>query len=406
MSVTNSRLGFGVRRGLVGVSAVALLGMVSLVATLPARAGMPSRGGAGHSLVNPPGSKAAPLPGTMNEFRLITADSLASACAYPDFAGKSEPILAPDISMDCDDVIGGADHRVAAIGGRTKESAHLSIAGVPDGSKLVEAFLYWAVLRDELSVEGNVLTFEGLEVEGEVVGKASQPCWDTTTELVAFRAPITDRLSAPFNGDYRVGGFPRSEEVPTGISPWALEAQAKPYFEGVAAVVVYLNESVPWDSVVAIHDGALDLFTELTVNHELSSAFPTRGEDEGMIHFSRIGVDGQHLRDDEATVELNTWLGPNAETLIRGSKSQYDRSSDFTGATGGTVTQLCDAESNELPMEGDLLNLSGKTAYQVRYDLDLDFLAPVAYPEGNGVPEQEEVLVDCITVLAHAITIR
>ncbi len=382
-----------------------------LIAALPAVAGMPARDGVTYSLVNPPGAKAVPLPHKMDELVIIDAPTLWANCVeeWPEV-----PDDLPEWTLLCDQVVGGADHQVAATSGRLKTEATLVVGSVPFGSVPVAAWLYWSLLRDPAGSLGETLVFDGVELHGELVGVAQQPCWDISTEVAGYRASVIDQLVPGINGEYTLSGIPIAEGVTPGINPWDPEGDVPPYFEGAAIVVVYLNASVPWHSMVAVHEKVLSLREELTIRHPLSMAVP-RPTDH-LMRFSRIAADGQTSRGAEATVALNTWLGPMAEVLIRGSESEYDRGSDFSG--GRSNRELMDAESSQVPMGEVLVDLVGKSQYTVRYDLDLDFLAPpcAAVPPSAIVPEglkavgepllPVDVLVDCITVLAHVITVR
>ncbi len=391
-----------------------LLCLVLFVATVPAVAGMPSRGGATHTLVNPPAAKALPLPVRMNELWAIDAPTLLDNCVKePPLAGEALPLG----TMLCSDVVdrGGVDHQVAATTGRLKQRSTLVVGSVPSGSVLVAAWLYWSLLRDPAMASlGESLVFDGHELQGVQIGSAQQPCWDATTEVVGYRAPVTEFLSSAINGEYTLSGIPIAAGVTPGINPWDSEGDVPPYFEGAAIVVVYLNREVPASSIVVIHDNVLSLQDELTVQHSLSMVVPAPVEKR--VRFSRIAADGQTSLDAEATVSLNTWLGKTSPVLVRGSKSDYDRGSDFSG--GRSNRELMDAESSFIPMTNDLLTIVGGTQYVVRYDLDLDFLTPpcsqAAPPEAvekvfklvPSPPPPVLELVDCISVLAHVLTIR
>ena len=391
-----------------------LLCLALFVATVPAIAGMPSRGGATHTLINPPGSKALPEPMAMEELWAIDAQTLVNNCVEePPPEGQVLPLG----TLLCSDLIdqGGVDHQVAATTGRLKQRSTLVVGSVPSGSLLVAAWLYWSLLRDPaMTSEGKTLVFDGHELNGTKVGSAQQPCWNLATEVVGYRAPVTEFLSSAINGEYTLSGIPIAAGVTPGINPWDSEGDVPPYFEGAAIVVVYLNRNVPTNSMVVIHDNVLSLQEKLTVQHSLSMVIPAPVEQ--MVRFSRIAADGQTSLNAEATVSLNTWLGKGSPVLVRGSNSDYDRGSDFSG--GRSNRELMDAESSFIPMTNDLLTIVGGTHYVVRYDLDLDFLIPpcsqAAQPEvvekllkiGPNPPPPVWELVDCISVLAHVLTIR
>ncbi len=398
---------------------VSLAVLISAVVVTSAYAGMPTRGGAGQSLVDPP-NKAILLPKSLSEAYIITADQLLTTCTNDAEPGK----------IACEDVVGGVDHRAVANGARNNGSTVLQMRGIESGAKGVRGDLYASVIFGfGLAPETLELTFGGQPVTVSLVATTTEPCWGMGGEIAVYKGSVTTLLTPVLNGDYAVSGIPSA--LTGDEDPWSIGLQNPPFAEGAALVVVYAHASIPWGSMVAVHDGAVDLFAPLDdqqfvdIEHPMSLPFPEVVD--GVIRHSRIAADGQDsFRSASApyvvspTVELKTWLGPDSNTVeqIRGAESSYSKAADFNGSAGGATSALMDAESSFLPAENNLLLLEGKSGYTVKYELDLDYLAPSCAPAGaplapefaktgsSEVKAQVHVLLDCVTVMVDAITVR
>jgi hypothetical protein len=64
----------------------------------------------------------------------------------------------------------------AGVGMRDAGFGSITIAGIPAGSKVVRAFLYWDVLADGLDPSLGVAKFNGKLIMGNYIGQGGDPC--------------------------------------------------------------------------------------------------------------------------------------------------------------------------------------------------------------------------------------
>ena len=134
------------------------------------------------------------------------------------------------------------DYVAAGVGMRGTGSGTITISGIPGGSTIVKAFLYWAIVdvSEEPSFKGGV--FDGTSITGTLIGTDDDPCWIGTTTTFAYRADVTALV--PGNGIYSLTGFATG---PVFTTP--------PLLEGASLVIVFSNPASAYRDIV-IFDGA------------------------------------------------------------------------------------------------------------------------------------------------------
>lgn len=139
----------------------------------------------------------------------------------------------------------------AGIGMRNRGFGTISISGIPNGSSIRAAYLYWDILAN-LEVpsfaQGKI---NGNPVMGTLAGMHVDPCWGNTANF-AYRADVTEFVRG--NGDYRLTGF--ASGMTDGQDPWTV-GSTRPMAEGASLVIVYENSRSPWTQVV-IYDGSFE----------------------------------------------------------------------------------------------------------------------------------------------------
>ena len=296
--------------------------VLALMAASIASDGGPRQGGAIPTLAIGPGAGGGdPIPfDRLFDFDLAGLEDL---CA-------SSP---PPSEIRCN-LEGGLDHVVAGKALRNLGAGHLVLSGVPPGAEPVSAWLYWAAIDHHDPLPEQDVLFEGIEVVGQSLGIATEPCWGVGDTLQAYRASVVDLIREGINGEYALEGVPSSRW--DGASDWH-EGHTAPMAEGASLVVVYSAEQVPADARVIVHDGIGELEVDLEVTHDLAAPLPTAS----FARHSRIGADGQahhwdHDSEPEALTPICTTLawGEGSE-LIRGSGSLFDPSPEWQGIDGG-----------------------------------------------------------------------
>jgi len=171
--------------------------------------------------------------------RTLVAASLLAAAA-PSLA-QLNPYVRGTLS-GANDLRGGYVAAGAALRG-TGGNGTITIAGIPFGSTVKEAILYWTILGDDPMPAGaDVIKIDGETFNGTLLGSTASPCQSMARAYV-FRADATYWISG--DGAYEVSGALDSGD--TGTSPVA---------EGASLVVIYSNPAIAIHDIV-VADGAV-----------------------------------------------------------------------------------------------------------------------------------------------------
>ena len=81
-------------------------------------------------------------------------------------------------------------------------SGTITIASIPPGATVTQAFLYWATVATTFSPPFANGVFNGTPITGTSTGTDGDPCWPGTTTTFAFRANVTALVLPGGNGAY------------------------------------------------------------------------------------------------------------------------------------------------------------------------------------------------------------
>jgi hypothetical protein len=195
----------------------------------------------------------------------------------------------------------------AGVGLRRTGTGAIVIDGVPDGSVVHRAFLYWSVLGTTGAFEFPRIN-EGI-AQGEVIGISDNPCWGEPHPAYEFlhfnyRADVTEFVSG--NGTYTISGLPSN--LNDGNDS-----------QGATLVIIYQSPLTDYYRTVIINDGGVTLDIEDNTWIDTISNFETAdpiieadvtyiiadGQEEwrtGDVRFNQVpiahdvftGVDGDH----------------------------------------------------------------------------------------------------------------
>jgi hypothetical protein len=144
------------------------------------------------------------------------------------------------------------DYVAAGVGMRNLGSGTITIS-LPADSAIVQARLYWAIVRPPGPPASNTGTFNGTGITGTLVGTSGTPCWPFPSFAGAFidvyRADVT---GIAVNGLNTLTGFPSGL---TNNAPPQSAPAAFPLLEGASLVVIFHNPLFDFNTVV-IRDGA------------------------------------------------------------------------------------------------------------------------------------------------------
>jgi hypothetical protein len=187
----------------------------------------------------------------------------------------------------------------SGVGLRGSREGVINLSGIPAGSPVYQAFLYWATIGNSSRFDSPALN--GQVVNGELIGISADTCWGALHNYV-YRADVTSIVQD--NGSYTISGMPSN--LAAGNDS-----------QGASLVVIY--GSLESYRTVIINDGAVtldleknaytDTITGFTADQPNANAFVTYivgdGQsrwDTGNVTFEGVtiannvfnGVDGPH----------------------------------------------------------------------------------------------------------------
>ncbi|GAB61060.1 MAG: DUF3344 domain-containing protein [Candidatus Jettenia sp.] len=271
-------------------------------------------------------------------------------------------------TVDPINVISNASHVANGIALRNKTSGWIPLRGVPDGSTVVKAFLYWNFSDTNATGLGSVVVFNGNRVNGIKRADSADPCWGLTGNHT-YRANVTPFIPANNpNQDYEVVINFNGIISTTGQNPWApTESQTK-RLEGATLIVVYSNASTSGKQVRiydALNGSEFSGSATFTLTHPALS---------GSGLFTMCGADGQrgsgHDTHANTSNEKTTFNGTQvAGTSVAGG--------DWDGSTGLPLPQLWDVHTHVVTFSGT----SSIVVYTAKDPnaANLDCLVPVVF---------------------------
>ena len=264
---------------------------------------------------------------------------------------------------------GGLDYAANGTGTRNTGFGSIRLRGIPVGSVVVKAILYWGVITAPPAASTATVVFRGTTVTGSLINVTAEPCWNSAGVFAGYQASVLGLLAPGANADYSVSGL--SSSVTTGANPWSPFVNTLPLSEGATLVVVYSNSSLPTTSSVMITLGP-KRFDNGTFDyiHFLRSAVPGHT----VLKHTRLGADGQvgipipgsGLKSFAAITNEQTFIGRPSTgvfTQIKGIGAPANQDSDWNGYDGDPLNKLWDTHTDDIT--GTVS--AGDTSYTVRY---------------------------------------
>lgn len=246
-----------------------------------------------------------------------------------------------------------ASHVANGVALRNRTSGTIHLRGVPVGSKVLQALLYWNFSdRNEEGPNRLPVLFSGNVVMGTKTADSKDPCWGMVGNhsYVADVTPYVNIMGHP-NQDYEVVLLFDSSTSTTGQNPWAPWESQELRTEGATLIVIYEDTSGPlfvYDSLnnSMFFSSAVFNFTHWGLN--------------GHALFTMAGADGQlHV-----TNELTFFNGQQ----IAGCPVT---NSDWDGSDGWPLPQLWDTHTHTVTL--------GNGTSEVKYVTNGDCLVPVVF---------------------------
>jgi len=266
------------------------------------------------------------------------------------------------LELDPVEVLTGAKHVANGIALRNEARGTISLRGIPLGSTVVKAYLYWN-LSNGVTTGSNtdVAYINGNRVVGTKRSDSPDPCWGNAGNHT-YRAVVTSFLprTKP-NGDYEV--LVDSAVSTSGQNPWTPAEAQTTRLEGATLIVVYSNAQTAANSVFLYDTLSNSTFSggngTFVLNH------PTL-QVSGL--FTMSGADGQRGVGNAYTNAASNETGTFNATQFSGPSVA---SSDWDGSAGWPVPQLWDVHTHQVTLSG--------TTSTVVYTAGVDCLTPVVF---------------------------
>ncbi|MCI0490440.1 MAG: hypothetical protein L0229_27925 [Blastocatellia bacterium] len=305
------------------------------------------------------------------EFQAVSAT--AAAAAVP----RAFPILP-----------GGIDHAAAGTGTANAGFGTIRMRGVPPGSMVVRAFLYWGTITNNPTLTATAI-FNGVQVTGTLIGSSPQllNCYlpmPGGPTFAVYRAGVRTLVPPAINVDYSVNGL--ASAVTNGGDPFSctfpFSPPQLPFPLGASLVILYSHSSIPAASRTYLHQGVFTVTGNVTFTHNLNPALPSHN----LLKSTRLGGDGQagcSLFSVGTATGERTSIGDNLSPLtqIKGSGSTFNTDGDFNGYDGASLNQLWDTHTDSFGAingAGTLIT-PGVSQYLVQFSAVGDCFVPIVF---------------------------
>lgn len=241
-------------------------------------------------------------------------------------------------------------HVANGIAMRNKKAGHIHLRGIPVGSKIVKALLYWNYSDGFAVGAPTSLARFGVEcakklIKGSKVADSADPCWGLVgnhtyradvTAIVAIAAIPAGTPNLNFRFQTLEAGV-----SDTGVNPWTTLPASK-LMEGATLVVVYTGPTTVGSSVFIYDALSGSMFTGVGTFNLFHPAPPSV-----LGLFTMSGADGQRGfgHDNVLSGETTTF---NGALIAGGVAPAAAPSSDWDGSAGWPLVQLWDVHTHRV----------------------------------------------------------
>jgi len=273
--------------------------------------------------------------------------ALCSGAVWADKGVNSNPLAAQDVRVlaDVSPVvnISGARYQTGGIALRNLAMGAITISGIPAGSTMKGAALYWAFTSLDQPVAGvhNKIQIRRLRplpmggnvtVTGTLVGSGADPCWGGGSIWI-YRANVTSVVTGA--GEYLVTLMPGATGSTAGEDPWG-GVVSPPFAEGASLVAIYRNDTEAMGNVLLYDAGLAGATFSGSLSYNLLS--PVTGT---AVRWDMAGEDGQIGGSVAAHPGTAFETGFLNATQVYGPGSTIG-DSFWNGADGNPLPQLHD----------------------------------------------------------------
>jgi hypothetical protein len=197
----------------------------------------------------------------------------------------------------------------AGVGLRNRGYGTIRITGIPPGSTVERAYLFWTILNPTEIPSLGKGRFNGRLIVGTRLGSDIDPCWSAEKSW-SYRADVTRWVTG--NGTYRLSNF--ASTLIKGEDPW-VKPGSPPMAEGATLVIIYRNPSLPLRHIV-IYEGNDEFEPWDSISVMLTGFVAGPSVDEAKLTI--IGADGQDAPDNDTVfngnvIGLDAWDGSDPQ---------------------------------------------------------------------------------------------
>jgi hypothetical protein len=216
---------------------------------------------------------------------------------------------------------------------RNKGYGTITITGIPAGSTVAKALLYWDILAPTATARFAQGMLNGLPIKGKLFSQGADPCWDAGSNF-AFRADVTSLVGG--NGSYALTDIASGDT--SGAYPFSVSA-IPPLAEGATLVVIYENASMPLMDI-ALHDGN----AYITGAYSVKVSNFRASDPVTFASVTTFGADGQANIPGEAVyfngslIATTDWDGADGPNELWDTHTHDAISLVAPGATSATIS--------------------------------------------------------------------
>lgn len=294
---------------------------------------------------------------------LVNTGSFESANPKPEVAKEIERLIKPSFEFD------RADHVANGVALRNRTSGTIHLRGVPVGSNVLQALLYWNFSdRNNQGLDTLPVLFNGNLLNGKKTADSADPCWGMAGSH-SYVADATQYVNAGGhpNQDYEVILLFDSSTSTTGQNPWSPWELQDVRTQGATLIVIYENHDTR--GPLFVYDYLYNSMFYYNARFQLAHPYPyPYPYPYGHALFTMVGADGQlgYGHNTFASNELTFFNG----NQIAGPPVT---NSDWDGSDGWPLVQLWDTHTHIVTLT------PGTSISTVEYQSPGDCLVPVAF---------------------------
>ena len=205
---------------------------------------------------------------------------------------------------------------------RDQGSGALNVVGIPAGSYIARAYLFWGIINP--ADPGGAMMIDGHGTASHLDGTSLSPCWPSagsTQSIFDYSANVTPFVHG--NGSYTLSGYPTG--VTDGSNPWS-HMNNNPFMEGASLIVFYGQMTATGNTINttegASFSGPVATFTEPDASAPAAQYSASIDWGDGSVTPGTVSgptggpftVDGTHTYTEEGSSPVKVTITDNVNS--------------------------------------------------------------------------------------------